>query len=411
MPRTSSMASAIAARVITFSGAYEDGLKRRRRIRWRIFLRETVIFSTLAGALALSQPAEAGNDKFKAAAPRPAASAPHLGGGGAPHLPGGMGAGGGAHIPGSMGGAHIPGSMGGAHMPGGMAGGGAHMPSSMGSGAHVPSALGNAAHVPRPVAAGNSHVGVASTTHVARSPGAGVHGAPVHAAVAGAAAGAAAAHLAGAHVAGGGLHGGGLHGGGLHGGGLAGEHGAGAHTTLASHDPRMGGAAALHTKGLEAGLAQHHEARPFLHADPHRNIAADHAFVAQHAADFHTRNVRDFSPRELGAWRAGAWRNEWHYGRRGWWWEVDGVWYPYLDPIWPFPLVVAPLVVFDTPYIDGPDFTAEEDVPVAMASIEPLPPAPVGLYHCADPNGNFPLVGACNVSWDLVTAPAPVAIP
>jgi hypothetical protein len=155
-------------------------------------------------------------------------------------------------------------------------------------------------------------------------------------------------------------------------------------------------------------------ARPFMHADAHRDVARDHAFVNAHAHDFHTRNVRDFNRHEFETWRRGSWRNEWHYGRRGYWWEAGGAWYPYDNPIFPFPLEVAALVAYDAAVIDGPSFemyVPPDDpygypvynaLPAGMPPIPPLPAAPAGYYRCGNPTGYYPDVGACPGSWSLV---------
>ncbi len=283
------------------------------------------------------------------------------------------GQGGGVHMPGSMGGggAHIPGSMGGgAHIPGSM-GGGAHIPGSMGGGAHIPGSM--AAHMPSSAA---HHAGAAhnATATAARS-----H-APAE------------AERGSRHAA-----------------DDAGRHAQPEAARQTEHpairqDARLGGHGPTNTRGLEAARDAHHEPRPFLRADSQRDLARDHAFIDQHAHDFHTRAVRDFSARELAAWRDGRWRNEWHYGRRGWWWEVDGVWYGYPEPEWPYPEEVAPLVVYDTPFIDGPDLSAAELG--TDPAIPPLPPAPAGWFRCGSPNGAFPVVSACGDSWELVPGPS-----
>ncbi len=205
-------------------------------------------------------------------------------------------------------------------------------------------------------------------------------------------------------------------------------------------DTRIGGAAS-HTQGLQHGLAlaQALPPRPFLRSAGHRDPAADRAFLARHEGDFHTRQVRDFNPHELAAWRAGVWRNEWHYGRRGWWWEADGAWYSYPQPVFPYPVEVVEPVVYGTPVIDGPDLSSQEGVaeaagdpaappdpdspalasggvPATDASstqpaapdIPPLPPAPVGWYRCYTPSGVYPGVQSCGMAWQLVqTAPLP----
>jgi hypothetical protein len=64
---------------------------------------------------------------------------------------------------------------------------------------------------------------------------------------------------------------------------------------------------------------------------------------ALHPVAFHTRDVNHFTDHELIIWRGGRWRHE----RDHWWWAVDDDdWYPYPEPIYPYPLVVvAPVAV------------------------------------------------------------------
>jgi len=124
--------------------------------------------------------------------------------------------------------------------------------------------------------------------------------------------------------------------------------------------------------------------------------------AASHEHDFHTRDVRRFSVQEREHWRGGRWRNDWHSGRFGWWFQVDDVWYAYPAPVFPYPLEVAPIVVEDAV---GP--VAEDQQPVAAAAviaIAPLPPLPRAAYHCSNPEGFFPLVEECNVEWVAVGA-------
>lgn len=187
----------------------------------------------------------------------------------------------------------------------------------------------------------------------------------------------------------------------------------------------------------ERRIAAREEAR--REGGPPHYKAEELAFVRQHEHDFHTRDVRHFHEREFAAWRAGRWHDEWRYGRRGWWWEVDGVWYPYVDPVFPYPLVVAPLVV------EGSDVAAVP--PGALPNIEPaagrpgmadapppatpgrevahgsaetpppvgdgergadqpkptqaqfLPPRPKVAYRCEAPEGFYPNVSACDGGW------------
>jgi hypothetical protein len=385
------------------------------------------MFAVAAGmGVALAGAASAGNKTSSAPARSApavhssagAVRAPGLSGGGV-HLPGSMG--GGAHLPGNMagGGAHLPSSMaGGAHLPSSMAGG-AHVPSSMAGGAHLPASMARppvAAHVP----GGTTRVAVRQggyPTHSPAAPRTTVHAAaamhegvrPVPGHETAARAGVARSAVAERRPAGPATV-------------MRGAHGA---LILA------GGAAGAH-----AAMA-----RPYLHPELHANMVRDHAevehdraFVHMHQADFHTNRVHDFNHHELEAWRHGLWRDEWHYGRRGWWWETDGVWYPYGDPVFPYPLVVAPLAVYDTTEVEGPPPPYAEDAPpgpgvaygtqgappgappgatpgTPLAGIAPLPAPPPGWYRCGDPAGYYPTVGACNGPWTLVQEAPPASNP
>lgn len=69
--------------------------------------------------------------------------------------------------------------------------------------------------------------------------------------------------------------------------------------------------------------------------------AREREVVLAHQHDFHTRDVRRFDEHEFAVWRRGGWHHEEHYGHYGWWWAVDDVRYPYDEPVYPYPLVVA----------------------------------------------------------------------
>jgi hypothetical protein len=364
------------------------------------------------------------------------------GGGAAPHLPGNMG---GAHLPGSMGGgAHLPSNIAGNRMSGG-AGANVHLPSSMQS-AHLPQSMQHSAiRSERPATSGEAGRTATATRGVARSgetragetragetrtgdrraePERDARGAEqAHRERGDERTGHAEAdHRAGSE--------------------RPGERrqeqaraGERAGQVAARPDARLGGGARLNTRGLEEAMRLPRAPRPFLRPDRQRDPATDRAFVRAHAADFHTRAVRDFTPRELSVWRGGRWHNEWHYGRRGWWWETNGVWYGYDEPVWPYPTEVAVLTVYDTPVVDGPDLAVEEGLPpdaptqvadasavspadasatpaadqtAAAPAIPPLPPAPPGWYKCESPGGYFPGVSSCGASWELVqNAPLP----
>jgi hypothetical protein len=130
---------------------------------------------------------------------------------------------------------------------------------------------------------------------------------------------------------------------------------------------------------------EHHDERV-------RDPAREREDARLHEHDFHDRDFRHFDERERVAWRGGRWRDDWHYGRRGWWYEVGGAWYAYPEPIFPYPLVVAPLIV---DYAEG-QVAAEQDAGIVVA---PLPALPAVAYHCASPEGFFPAVDACGGGW------------
>jgi hypothetical protein len=84
------------------------------------------------------------------------------------------------------------------------------------------------------------------------------------------------------------------------------------------------------------------------------------------------REIVAFSPRERQLWNGGRWHHEMHFGRVGYWYEVNGAWYfydrPYDGP---------PAFVSDVEFMD-PDLEVDVDAPVVVA---PPPvvvvPAPV----------------------------------
>lgn len=111
-----------------------------------------------------------------------------------------------------------------------------------------------------------------------------------------------------------------------------------------------------------------------------------------HGHDFHGRDFHGFSREERGIWERGHWIHDWHDGRFAWWWSVDGFWYIYPEPVYPFPLYVPPAIV-----------------------VQQAPPVPSGLppaqswYYCDDPKGYYPYVASCNGPWRGVPVTPPPA--
>ncbi len=166
-----------------------------------------------------------------------------------------------------------------------------------------------------------------------------------------------------------------------------------------------------------ADLPRGQRAVDYPRVDRHPEV--ERAALAGRAHDFHTRDVRDFSAGERARWGHGAWRDEWHYGRRGWWWQVGGVWYPYAVPVYPYPEVVDAPAVYDNAVVDygaGPSDSLvppapPPDLPPAVAglgsplrgddglSIPRLPAAEQVATHCNDPDGDYPDVRRCAQPW------------
>jgi hypothetical protein len=148
--------------------------------------------------------------------------------------------------------------------------------------------------------------------------------------------------------------------------------------------------------GHEAGgreLSRDDPARAHGRFDEHtRNPERERDIARLHGHDFHVRDVRYFNDHEWHEWRGGYWNHDYYDGRFGWWFDVDGVYYPYLAPIYPYPLEVAPLVYDQVP-ADPP--------PVGIA---PLPALPHAAYHCANPSGYYPALPACDSGWMVMAA-------
>jgi len=130
-----------------------------------------------------------------------------------------------------------------------------------------------------------------------------------------------------------------------------------------------------------------------------RDPARERDIARLHGQDFPVRDVRGFTANQWRVWRGGAWRHEYYDGRFGWWYAVGGVYYPYLAPIYPYPLVVAALVYTDLP-ADPP-----------LVPVAPLRALPHVAYHCASPDGFYPALPACDGGWIAVHAgPDPYSV-
>jgi hypothetical protein len=122
--------------------------------------------------------------------------------------------------------------------------------------------------------------------------------------------------------------------------------------------------------------------------------------------DFHGREFHRFSAVEVELWRGGQWRHDWHDGRFGWWWEADGFWYWYPEPVYPYPTYVPPAVVVETP---PPPPPAPPPAPVVVVQPPPPPsgqPPAQSWYYCDASQAYYPYVQDCAGPWRAVPATA-----
>jgi hypothetical protein len=140
--------------------------------------------------------------------------------------------------------------------------------------------------------------------------------------------------------------------------------------------------------------------------------------------DFRGRDFAHFSFEEQHAWAAGAWHQDWHDGRYGWWWFADDGWYLYDAPVYPMPLVVSgdyvpdPSIEAEAPPPDDPAYAQPGYAPPGYAppgygQPPPPPPQPQGLappqywYYCDNPAGYYPYVQTCPSQFRPVPAVPP----
>ena len=177
------------------------------------------------------------------------------------------------------------------------------------------------------------------------------------------------------------------------------------------------GVAAAHTMSRHDFVEHRSEvARTF---GPGHDVGRDRAFVHAHEHDFHSRDVHEFTDVERAEWDAGSWHQDWHYGRWGWWYQVDDVWYPYATPVYPYPVTVSEIVVPDTVVVETrPGLVAEYGgdqlavaTPLAVATVaptgeemvvRPLPVAPTVTYNCTTYSNVYPSVRLCPITWAVV---------
>ncbi|MGH8116141.1 MAG: hypothetical protein ACREP0_04655 [Rhodanobacteraceae bacterium] len=122
-----------------------------------------------------------------------------------------------------------------------------------------------------------------------------------------------------------------------------------------------------------------------------------HAGHAHYSAGVHVfvrHNYGHFSAYDQAMWRGGRWHHAYFGGRWGWWWPAGGAWYFYAQPVYPYPLVVSPVVYPAPPPVVGPPAAAPP--PVVLA------PPPKFRYYCSNPAGYYPQVANCATAFQKI---------
>lgn len=120
-----------------------------------------------------------------------------------------------------------------------------------------------------------------------------------------------------------------------------------------------------------------------------------HGHGPEHHEDWRGHgDIHSFHEHGYDHWRGGNWFEGDHGGRHGWWWVVEGTWYYYPQPVYPFP----------DPYIPP-------TVVLQAGSEDPVTVAPNYVYYCSRPAGYYPYVGSCYRPWRRVLTQTVVTAP
>lgn len=112
-------------------------------------------------------------------------------------------------------------------------------------------------------------------------------------------------------------------------------------------------------------------------------------------------------------WRGGNWHHGSHSGRIGWWWIVDGMYYPYARPLYPYPEYVGTQTIVVE---QAPQVVVQNPQPVYAPNVPQfppmMPPAPsqtaAQMWHYCDATQMYyPYVTTCSTGWRAVPATPP----
>lgn len=107
-------------------------------------------------------------------------------------------------------------------------------------------------------------------------------------------------------------------------------------------------------------------------------------------------DIHHFHEHDIRVWRRGRWFHGGHAGHLGWWYIVNGIWYFYPKPVYPYP----------DPYTPPVNTVVIQPAPMAQPMPAPMP-APRNYFYCQNPHGYYPYVTGCYGGWITVPAGAP----
>lgn len=151
-------------------------------------------------------------------------------------------------------------------------------------------------------------------------------------------------------------------------------------------------------------------ASTIVYAEEHHEDKRDHHEVVRDHHIFSVHYVHRLKHEERKLWRGGRWNNTCFLGRCGWWWFVEGQWYFYDRPVYPYPLIIS-----DVTYLE-PLVVAPAQAPVVVAPQAPMaltpqspaqnaaPPVPQTWYYCSSAKNYYPYVPTCPEGWQPVPA-------
>ncbi len=90
-----------------------------------------------------------------------------------------------------------------------------------------------------------------------------------------------------------------------------------------------------------------------------------------HGADRGRRDLATFNERERAVWYGGQWRHERRFGRLGYWWEVNGVWYYYDRPFAGPPAYVSEMEFMDEGLDPYAPVVVGQPAPVMVQPVQP----------------------------------------